>query len=366
MDAQNFDHGFNPAGEPASRDAQLKTSVLCVGFGEVARLTLEGSLPAGEFHIAFVGCEATALMQLAATAAEVVVVSVELPARRRDSLAGRVRRLSHGTHLVIAGPRPRSASLLTAMREGYRDWIDLESEEAPRRLRSAIAAACLERERNARQARLHDLASARAVASESPKSIVQVTKHEKETPSAQVDQVKAAGEFRGLISQELDPEDLLRTSLEYMLTKTGATNAAVFLPGSKPAQWGLGAYVNYDCPRATAEPLLHRLSNEVCDRLAAGDDLFRFADTADFVKALGVEASVLEESELIAFPAHFAGECMAVFFFFRHGSEAFREDLATLIDSLRPVFAEQMHRIIRIHHRSTFTFPALAADDEES
>ncbi len=365
MDAQHFDHGFNPTGEPASSGSQLKTTVLCVGFGEGTRLALEGTLPVGEFHISFVEGEATALMQLASTAAEVVVVSVELHARRRESLASRVRRLSPGTHLVIAGPRARSAALLTAMREGYRDWIDLESEEAPRRLRSAIAAACLERERNSRHARLQDLASSRASTNETEKSIVQVTNQDAEPVTTPLDQVKAAGEFRGLISQELDPEDLLRTALEYMLTKTGATNAAVFLPGSKPSQWGLGAYVNYDCPRATAEPLLHRLSNEVCDRLAASDDLFRFSDTADFVKALGVEASVLEESELIAFPAHFAGECMAVFYFFRHSSEAFREDLATLLDSLRPVFAEQMHRIIRIHHRSTFTFPALAADDDE-
>ena len=33
-----------------------------------------------------------------------------------------------------------------------------------------------------------------------------------------------------------------------MLTKTGPTNAAVFLPGTG-TDFDLGAYVNYDCPR---------------------------------------------------------------------------------------------------------------------
>ena len=363
MDAHQFDHSFNQAGQPMPFGASVKTSVLCVGFDELYRVALQGSLPPGEFQLDFVEGEATALMHLASSAAEVVLVSVELHARRRESLADRVRRLLPSTYLVIAGPRARSASLLSAMREGYRDWIDLESEEAPRRLRAAISAASSERDRNNRHARLQGRAGVVATPSEN-KSIVRAHDESTTSSNASIDFVQAAGEFRGLISQELDPEDLLRTALEYMLTKTGATNAAVFLPGSKRTQWGLGAYVNYDCPRATAEPMLNKLSSEVCDRLAASEDLFRFSDTAEFVRALGVEGTVLEDSELVAFPAHAYGECTAVFFFFRHSSEAFRDDLATLLDALRPVFAEQMARIVRIHHRSTFTFPALANDED--
>ena len=37
-------------------------------------------------------------------------------------------------------------------------------------------------------------------------------------------------EFTGLIKQELDIENLLRTTLEYVLGRSGPTNAAVFLP----------------------------------------------------------------------------------------------------------------------------------------
>ena len=145
--------------------------------------------------------------------------------------------------------------------------------------------------------------------------------------------------------------------MQYMLTKTGATNAAVFLPGAKPTQFGLGAYVHYDCPRTTAEPLLSRLADEICPRIAASDDILRFADTAEFVESIGLEASVLDESELVAWPAHHGDECMGVFFLFRNRSEPFKDELAGLIDALRPVFAAQMAKLVRVHHRSKFSWP---------
>jgi hypothetical protein len=150
--------------------------------------------------------------------------------------------------------------------------------------------------------------------------------------------------------------------MQYMLTKTGATNAAVFLPGSKPNQFGLGAYVNYDCPRTTADPLLSRLAEEVCPRLAAGDDIMRFSDTAEFIDSLGLEASVLDECELVAWPAQHGGECMGVFFLFRNRTEPFKDERAGLIDALRPVFAAQMAKLVRVHHRSRFLWPDSRAD----
>ena len=45
----------------------------------------------------------------------------------------------------------------------------------------------------------------------------------------------------------------------HLLTKTGPTNAAVFLPDSVD-HYGLGAYVNYDCPRESIAALLDALA----------------------------------------------------------------------------------------------------------
>jgi len=181
-----------------------------------------------------------------------------------------------------------------------------------------------------------------------------------------LDEAEIAGEFRGLLSQELDVEDLLRTALQYLLTKTGATNAAVYLPGSKATQFGLGAYVHYDCPRATAQPLLDRLGSDICQRLATREDIIRFTDTRDFVHAIGMAGAVLEDAELVAWSAQHEDECMAVFFLFRNRAEPFKEELAVLIDVLRPVFAAQMAKVVRIHHRSNFQFPKLQSDADDA
>ncbi|MFM7260067.1 MAG: hypothetical protein ACKO3W_05625, partial [bacterium] len=83
------------------------------------------------------------------------------------------------------------------------------------------------------------------------------------------------------------------------------------------------------------------------------------------VRALGIEASVLEDSELVAWPAHHEGECMGVFFLFRNRSEPFRDELAGLIDALRPVFAAQMAKIVRVHQRSKFQWPAQRAESAD-
>ena len=58
MDAHQFDHSFNQAGQPMPFGASVKTSVLCVGFDELYRVALQGSLPPGEFQLDFVEGEA--------------------------------------------------------------------------------------------------------------------------------------------------------------------------------------------------------------------------------------------------------------------------------------------------------------------
>jgi hypothetical protein len=68
------------------------------------------------------------------------------------------------------------------------------------------------------------------------------------------------------------------------------------------------------------------------------------------------------DAELVAWPARHGDECMAVFFLFRNRSEPFRDELAGVIDALRPVFAAQMAKLVRIHHRSRFQWPQAQTD----
>jgi CheY-like chemotaxis protein len=343
---------------------------LCIGFDAVRSAQLSTVLEGESIRHEHVATPTEALAHLVAGPVDLVAYADGLSLRDLTPLAAQARRISPATKIVVVGDRPRGGRLLSAMRAGAVDWVELEGEgDAASRFRAALAMSREERQRDERVARLKGICRKLSVARDDFARHVDALsdglEHAMSDVRGKLDEAALAGEFRGLLSQELDVEDLLRTAMQYMLTKTGATNAAVFLPGSKPTQFGLGAYVHYDCPRATAEPLLSRLGDEICPRLAAEPDIVRFADTADFVQAIGAEASVLDDCELVAFSARHNDECMAVFFLFRHRSEPFRDELAGLLDSLRPVFAAQMAKLVRVHHRSKFSWPQAAAEGDD-
>lgn len=342
-----------------SSSAAPHAAALCVGFDEITLVRLQELLASATVSCEHVDSTDAAIAHLVSGATDIILVSTTMPVSRIVPIAAQARRISAATKLMIVGEAARGRRLLDAVRAGAVDWLDLhDSDDALReRLTHALDLGREDRARDERIARLKGICRKLSITrSEFSRQIDSLSEGLSDVRE-RVDEASIVGEFRGLLSQELDVEDLLRTAMQYMLTKTGATNAAVFLPGAKPTQFGLGAYVHYDCPRTTAEPLLQRLAEEICPRIAAADDILRFADTAEFIESIGLEASVLDECELVAWPAHHGDECMGVFFLFRNRSEPFKDELAGLIDALRPVFAAQMAKLVRVHHRSKFSWP---------
>ncbi len=181
--------------------------------------------------------------------------------------------------------------------------------------------------------------------------------------SAQLNEVAMATEFRTLLKQELDVEDLLRTALEYLLGRIGPTNAAVFLPDSAGA-FDLGAYVNYDCPRETITVLLNHLCRVVCPQMAEESEIVRFEDAQAFAEYIGTDAGFLGGCQVVAFSCRHDGKCLAVIVLFRNAQEPFEEALAQTIEILRAIFAEQVSNVIRVHHRASPSWPKEALDDE--
>ncbi len=172
----------------------------------------------------------------------------------------------------------------------------------------------------------------------------------------QMNEVAMSSEFRTLISQELDIEDLLRTALEYMLTKTGPTNAAIFLPNAAN-EFALGAYVNYDLPRDSIGFLLDHMANQVCPTLGETSEIQTFEHEGELEDFLGVAPGGLGDCEVAAFACRHEDECLATFFLFRRRSEPFDPTLLNLIETLRPIFAEQVTKVINVHHRCEAEWP---------
>ncbi len=165
-----------------------------------------------------------------------------------------------------------------------------------------------------------------------------------------VTHVAMASEFSSLLSQELDVESLLRTTLEYLLTKTGPTNAAVFLP-SNHCDFSLGAYVNYNCSRDAADVLLDHLADVIAPRFQDEPGIVVFNDDDDLVEGLGEDAHWLADSRVVVFACRHEGEALAVITLFRDRVDPFSDELLDQIDVLRGIFAEGLARVIRVHHR---------------
>ena len=165
--------------------------------------------------------------------------------------------------------------------------------------------------------------------------------------------VTTVSEFKGLIRGELDIEQLLRTTLEFVLARSGPTNAAVFLPTTS-GDYSLGAYVNYDCPKDTCDVLLDHLANAVAPRfenVPGPGGMAHLTTREQLDEYLDGDADWLTGSHVVGFPCTHGNECLAIFMLFRDQRSPFQQPLLDQVKTVGELFAAQLARVIHIHHR---------------
>jgi DNA-binding response OmpR family regulator len=306
---------------------------------------------------------------VASTHYDLILLDPALPDGDGLELASLVQRLSPATKTMVFSDAGSFKAALAAMRCGVIDFINtpLDLDELVDRIDAALSRSREEYARERRISKMQNICKELNVAREEIAEQVDmlcsdlVAAYDELTE--QLNQVALATEFRTLIRQELDVEETLRTSLEYLLAKTGPTNAAVFLPDGD-GLYSLGAYVNYDCPRASIDTLLEHLCQSICPQMAKEADIVAFDDAAEFGEWIGLDDSFLADSQIVAYTCTHEGETMAVVVLFRNAKDPFDPSLATTLDTIRGIFAEQLARLIRIHHRAKPEWPDEASDDE--
>jgi DNA-binding response OmpR family regulator len=299
---------------------------------------------------------------------DVVLLSANLPDGNSLDLAPLVQKVSPATKtIVVSAPGGGSfETAVTALRHGVVDFIatPIDPSDFASRVDSAIIRSQVDQQREDRLARLkkvcQELNSARHEISEQVDSLCNDLVNAYQEIAEQMTEVAMSSEFRTLLKQELDVEDLLRTTLEYLLTKTGPTNAAVFLPDSS-GSYNLGAYVNYDCPRQTIGVMLDHLCHAICPQMADEPDMVSFDDADEFAEWIGADAGFLAGSQVLAFSCRHKKDCLAVIVLFRNRSNAFGTAVGTAINTLRPIIAEQLANVIRVHHRARPSWPKEAS-----
>lgn len=257
---------------------------------------------------------------------------------------------------VIVAGRPSLDIAVEAMRLGAADVVCRSDEESVIRSRvlAAAAVASRERDRTRREARLRS--TCRKLSADRKKIALQVDALCADLADAYQEladhmaQTTLANEFAALLKGELDIESSLRACLEFLLPRTGPTNAAVYLP-SNHTDFSLGAYVNYDIPRETSDVLLDHLADVLAPRFQDGSGITLLPDQEALERTLGEDAHWLADRCALIATCRHEGECLAIISLFRDSGAPFADDVALQLRTISEVFAAHLGRVIRIHHR---------------
>ncbi len=266
--------------------------------------------------------------------------------------------------------RPDPETTINAIRHGATDYMHLPEsiEDLPVRINRVVSQGRSHRRREQRLQRLMEACETLRASKDEMSDQVDVLCSDLASAyrniKDQMSTVEMTTEFRTLVSQELDVEDMLRTTLEYILKKVGPTNGVVHLREAE-GEYGIGAFVNYEWQDRNIMPSLEQLGDMLCVPMQHEDALMKFEDAESFARQDGVDAALFEDSEIVSFTCNRDGNCLAIVTLFRNHSTPFTDEMAGMLDALRDILAEQLGRILRVHKRSTNEWPADQGDESD-
>jgi CheY-like chemotaxis protein len=285
-----------------------------------------------------------ALEPLASGRYDVVVLEMDANPELACENARTVDAMNLHTRVVFTTASPTLEDSVLAMRHGVADLLltPLEVEDVHMRLAEVCSRASRLRQQDRRVERLKRICRRLTTEQEAAPNSGNIFSTNLagvyEDIAEHVGHVSLATEFSAIIRPELDVEGLLRTTLEYMLTRTGPTNAAVFLPTSS-GDFGLGAYINYDLPKEMSDILLDQLADTLPERFRDEIEVCSYDNDIAIVNLLGEEHEWMRGSQLIVFAC-------------REKAAPFDAHLLAEIRILRDLFSEQLAKVVRVHNRA--------------
>ncbi len=168
--------------------------------------------------------------------------------------------------------------------------------------------------------------------------------------AGQMKHVQVTSQFKAILDQELDLEQVLRRVLEFVLQHIGSTNAVIFLPGTSGG-YTTGGYINYSFDKETASVLLGHLADVAAPRIADAEELFHLTGNDEIHSWLSDDSAWLENCHVVGLPCRKGEETMAALLLFRDNGEPFDAEALESLGAVGPVLAAHLSRVIGIHHR---------------
>jgi DNA-binding response OmpR family regulator len=178
----------------------------------------------------------------------------------------------------------------------------------------------------------------------------------------QVQNIELTGELRTALDEELDLEQVLRRTLEFIIKRVGPTNAVIFLPGQCGA-YTVGGYVNYSHDKAALSFILDQAAADFAPAIADDGDVVHLTSDQQIAEYVGDEMpGWMDNCNVLACPCvDENGEVLASLMLYRDRSEPFEEEAIEMMIATCPMVAGHLVKVIRVHHRHRDLF----ADDND-
>lgn len=303
---------------------------------------------------------------LAQNKIDLVLIEPNLPDGSGLKLAEEQCRRQEALQAIVISGQPNLEEAIKAIRVGASDFLTkpLDLEDLSERIKMAIARHRDGQRSRRRIRRLRRICQKLSQAHEEVTQQVDVLCNDLVTAyqelSIQMKQVIHASEFTAQVKGELDLENLICKTLEFLLGKAGPTNAALFVPASM-GEFALGGYINYDISSSSLEVLLQHLSEVLAPTLADCQEPVHITDNHALGQWLGDDSPFLQDYHLLGLACRHEDETLAIVAMFREGSEPFEADLVETGAAIAPLLANYLAKLIRIHHRH---LPDVDSDDD--
>ncbi len=353
---------------------------------DVMRQAMSDRIIKNEVDLSVVDSIEQAKAHLVEHATDLVLIEPNMPAHEGQpdgmSYARELTRTRPQTQTILITDEPNLKRAIEAIRVGVSDLIvkPLDLNELNERVREAIARHADHNRHRRRVKRLkkicQKLNTSRQEISQQVDTLCNDLVTAYQELANQMQHVVQTQEFVLRIKDELDLEQLLRTTLEYLLEKVGPTNAAIFLPSEADQDYTLGGYVNYSFSDDVADMLLQHLADVLSPRIAESPEPVLINDNNTLTEWVGDDFAYLEDSHILSFPCVCDDETLAVVVLFRDQREPLNDADVELASAMMSLVGEHLKRIIRVHHRqlmhddipSTFSFgdAQMESDDPSS
>ncbi len=305
---------------------------------------------------------------LADAVIDLAVIDLQLPDGNGLDLADELGRSKRITQTIMLTEKPSLETAILAIRAGASDLIlkPLNLGEINERVHKVLNKQKQTKEQAQRIRRLQRLCKKLNQARIDVSKQVDILCNDLVTAyqelACQMQHMVQSTEYGAIIRDELDLEQLLRKTLEYLIQKAGPCNAAIFLPSSMD-EFSLGGYVNFDRTPESADMLLQHLADVLAPRIADYDDLMHAGNDLDMQQWIGPETMGLSGCELVAFGCHSKGEALAIITLFRDSQNGFDSVALDTCSAVGPLMGEALAKLIRIHHRHLPDDPFDSEDD---